>query len=130
MSECRVLFLMIRRPPRSTRTDTLFPYTTLFRSGPRARKTSTAGRRRRIGAGLGRSQAKGKARARPFEAEPGATEAERRPTRAFSVGSRRIGQKRIIEPTPQWDRTTKEEDKRSEERREWKECARTCKHRW
>src|SRR3546814_13972804 len=24
---------MIRRPPRSTRTDTLFPYTTLFRSG-------------------------------------------------------------------------------------------------
>src|SRR3546814_4470256 len=32
--ECSVLFffLMIRRPPRSTRTDTLFPYTTLFRS--------------------------------------------------------------------------------------------------
>src|SRR3546814_4401042 len=26
---------MIRRPPRSTRTDTLFPYTTLFRSWPR-----------------------------------------------------------------------------------------------
>src|SRR3546814_2538852 len=26
---------MIRRPPRSTRTDTLFPYTTLFRSGRR-----------------------------------------------------------------------------------------------
>src|SRR3546814_5026822 len=25
---------MIRRPPRSTRTETLFPYTTLFRSGP------------------------------------------------------------------------------------------------
>src|SRR3546814_14792380 len=28
-------FLMIRRPPRSTRTDTLFPYTTLFRSSLR-----------------------------------------------------------------------------------------------
>src|SRR3546814_12172251 len=28
-------FLMIRRPPRSTRTDTLFPYTTLFRSHDR-----------------------------------------------------------------------------------------------
>src|SRR3546814_11283924 len=27
---------MIRRPPRSTRTDTLFPYTTLFRSSPGA----------------------------------------------------------------------------------------------
>src|SRR3546814_12179009 len=26
-------FLMLLRPPRSTRTDTLFPYTTLFRSG-------------------------------------------------------------------------------------------------
>src|SRR3546814_13589050 len=29
---------MIRRPPRSTRTDTLFPYTTLFRSPSRGRK--------------------------------------------------------------------------------------------
>src|SRR3546814_3671385 len=28
---------MIRRPPRSTRTDTLFPYTTLFRSGGKRR---------------------------------------------------------------------------------------------
>src|SRR3546814_19495762 len=33
-------FLMIRRPPRSTRTDTLFPYTTLFRS-----ETATTPRR-------------------------------------------------------------------------------------
>src|SRR3546814_13344614 len=29
---CVIFFLIIRRPPRSTRTDTLFPYTTLFRS--------------------------------------------------------------------------------------------------
>src|SRR3546814_20993742 len=29
---CFFFFLMIGRPPRSTRTDTLFPYTTLFRS--------------------------------------------------------------------------------------------------
>src|SRR3546814_6283355 len=38
---------MIRRPPRSTRTDTLFPYTTLFRSrpadGPRRRAAVEAG---------------------------------------------------------------------------------------
>src|SRR3546814_1533069 len=34
-----VFFLMRRRPPRSTRTDTLFPYTTLFRSW-RCRPTS------------------------------------------------------------------------------------------
>src|SRR3546814_11166555 len=32
MLMCCFFFLMIRRPPRSTRTDTLFPYTTLFRS--------------------------------------------------------------------------------------------------
>src|SRR3546814_20918938 len=31
---------MIRRPPRSTRTDTLFPYTTLFRSDPTQRAAS------------------------------------------------------------------------------------------
>src|SRR3546814_11972329 len=33
-------FLMIRRPPGSTRTDTLFPYTTLFRSGDLADQRS------------------------------------------------------------------------------------------
>src|SRR3546814_8161252 len=31
-----IFCLMRRRPPRSTRTDTLFPYTTLVRSGPQA----------------------------------------------------------------------------------------------
>src|SRR3546814_3588858 len=43
---------MIRRPPRSTRTDTLFPYTTLFRSLPAAKletiKELAAGNRRRL----------------------------------------------------------------------------------
>src|SRR3546814_3616895 len=34
---------MIRRPPRSTRTDTLFPYTTLFRSGRPARPVFDGG---------------------------------------------------------------------------------------
>src|SRR3546814_2152066 len=33
---------MIRRPPRSTRTDTLFPYTTLFRSSHAARTSAAA----------------------------------------------------------------------------------------
>src|SRR3546814_9391802 len=40
---------MIRRPPRSTRTDTLFPYTTLFRSSARA--AAGDGRSERAGAG-------------------------------------------------------------------------------
>src|SRR3546814_4463079 len=44
---------MIRRPPRSTRTDTLFPYTTLFRSAvlSSARGESHAGRMGRNGVG-------------------------------------------------------------------------------
>src|SRR3546814_15176925 len=53
-----VFFLMIRRPPRSTRTDTLFPYTTLFRSQCRrrlCRLLARAGRgAARAGAGIAR----------------------------------------------------------------------------
>src|SRR3546814_11651500 len=33
---------MIRRPPRATRTDTLFPYTTLFRSAPNRRQWTSS----------------------------------------------------------------------------------------
>src|SRR3546814_1318229 len=52
-----VFFLMIRRPPRSTRTDTLFPYTTLFRS-PDHVAVAPVGQpriqsRRRFGRGIG-----------------------------------------------------------------------------
>src|SRR3546814_1004566 len=36
---------MLRRPPRSTRTDTLFPYTTLFRSRSRCRNCANPARR-------------------------------------------------------------------------------------
>src|SRR3546814_18324142 len=55
--------LMIRRPPRSTRTDTLFPYTTLFRSRRKARRRGANGVRlscrmssRSAHAGLTRSE--------------------------------------------------------------------------
>src|SRR3546814_6539825 len=41
---CVIFFVMIRRPPRSTLTDTLFPYTTLFRS---PRPSNAMPRRRR-----------------------------------------------------------------------------------
>src|SRR3546814_560080 len=37
-----VVFLMIRRPPRSTRTDTLLPYTTLLRSEPELLRAGAA----------------------------------------------------------------------------------------
>src|SRR3546814_18937934 len=42
---------MIRRPPRSTRTDTLFPYTTLFRSQLGHLRANALGGRQRVGAG-------------------------------------------------------------------------------
>src|SRR3546814_4254094 len=45
---------MIRRPPRSTRTDTLFPYPTLFLS-PRTEKQHSRGRVRRFHAGTASS---------------------------------------------------------------------------
>src|SRR3546814_2850521 len=45
---------MIRRPPRSTRTDTLFPYTTLFRSpGPRGRDPKAGAEAARGCSGIG-----------------------------------------------------------------------------
>src|SRR3546814_16623400 len=51
-----IFFLMIRRPPRSTRTDTLFPYTTLFRS---------AGHRHACGHGSSENTAEDAPSARP-----------------------------------------------------------------
>src|SRR3546814_16207916 len=54
-----IFFLMIRRPPRSPRTATLFPYTTLFRSDrvPARGHQRGAGRRRRPGAAVQRALA-------------------------------------------------------------------------
>src|SRR3546814_17435786 len=68
---------MIRRPPRSTRTDTLFPYTTLFRS-------------------LGRNQAlRAQARAPPlFGLAPGGV------CRAVSVAGPAVRSYRTLSPLP------------------------------
>src|SRR3546814_5976437 len=70
---------MIRRPPRSTRTDTLLPYTTLFRSilaGRRGRGDFHAGQRVRGTADL--------ALGRPLRPEPAvdAHDGDRRPRRS------------------------------------------------
>src|SRR3546814_12931822 len=62
-----LLFLMIRRTPRSTRTDTLFPYTTLFRSEAADEAHSVgggAGRCARVG-GRGRGAPEGRERQAP-----------------------------------------------------------------
>src|SRR3546814_17262625 len=45
---------MLRRPPRSTRTDTLFPYTSLFRSQDIASDQVGDIAQRRVGRGLGK----------------------------------------------------------------------------
>src|SRR3546814_5512185 len=47
-------FLMIRRPPRSTRTDTLFPYTTLFRSEQQILATRTSCEKQKDDDGAGK----------------------------------------------------------------------------
>src|SRR3546814_18633236 len=56
--------LMLRRPPRSTRTDTLFPYTTLFRSEQDEQEQEdgvqhAGNRRHRAGADIGRGPCNG-----------------------------------------------------------------------
>src|SRR3546814_4159021 len=73
---------MIRRPPRSTRTDTLFPYTTLFRSAgwawplwradPRGDRTPNSPRHRlrghrRVDPAEGRNRSEGPAESRSEE---------------------------------------------------------------
>src|SRR3546814_19396213 len=58
------VFLMIRRPPRSTRTDTLFPYTTLFRSKPISAILSISDSAIALSCGLGACDAT--TRARPW----------------------------------------------------------------
>src|SRR3546814_14316489 len=101
-------FLMIRRPPRSTRTDTLFPYTTLFRSN------NSCGRIRRAGEARARCQ---RARRRPEEARgavvfqencrlrpgrPGAPAPERRPQskRPNHVCASRLIRRQETHPAP------------------------------
>src|SRR3546814_19772786 len=102
---------MIRRPPRSTRTDTLFPYTTLFRSPASGRIVPRNGAAascadgslcpRRLYPGLSRC---GDPRGPALLGRS----ARRRRTAAAAAAANR----------------------RSEERRVGKECVSTCRTRW
>src|SRR3546814_17568391 len=113
---------MIRRPPRSTRTDTLFPYTTLFRSLVLA-----------DGAAWQPDRA--------FVTEPG--DGQDGPRLAFDAaafGNMEFGQPAQLEidglPVPGIGRhagrphRAKVAAVRSEERRVGKECVSTCRSRW
>src|SRR3546814_13327723 len=98
------MFLMIRRPPRSTRTDTLFPYTTLFRSigmrQPIERYRRQRLDRHRAVAALARLEGCGLVE---------------------MVGGNDPGTVRLALDAA---------SDRSEERRVGKECVRTCSSRW
>src|SRR3546814_7586691 len=71
---------MIPRPPVSTRTDTLFPYTTLFRSPPSTRERGRGRRRRAAGVATGRRRPRAGRRAPAGRATPAGTASpDRRP---------------------------------------------------
>src|SRR3546814_14807811 len=103
---------MIRRPPRSTRTDTLFPYTTLFRS---LVVQAQAGE----GALIAYA---GEVRAR-HEPELGFRIGGKIIARAVDVGDRVAAGALLAELDP-------DDVRRSEERRVGKECVSTCRSRW
>src|SRR3546814_20095041 len=96
---------MIRRPPKSTRTDTLFPYTTLFRSN-RCRVCS--GRRQPEGPAAGHARQYVTDQAAFFEHDL-----------ATVIEECEIGDLRMAVAVV-----------RSEERRVGKECVSTCRYRW
>src|SRR3546814_16976147 len=113
---------MIRRPPRSTRTDTLFPDTTLFRSPARWRATRQATRgiasERMLTQGFGESSPiadndsdEGRERNRRVELKV---------TEASDVGA----------GTGTGTGDPSSANDRSEERRVGKECVSTCRSRW
>src|SRR3546814_18228559 len=121
-------FCMIRRPPRSTRTDTLFPYTTLFRSRAspvpqistglneivREFKPTAAsdGKPSSVGAGFGRS-----------DCGPGPSSQSRSNTERLELGDEIVA--RAGKDLPDIG-----DERRSEERRVGKECVSSCRSRW
>src|SRR3546814_15929833 len=106
---------MIQRPPRSTRTDTLFPYTTLFRDAVQAEEDSTI-----VAPRIGTHPERVQGRARQEIAEP------RHQRRAEGL-AQEIG----IELGGAFESLHRDiaGEARSEERRVGKECVSTCSSR-
>src|SRR3546814_14384518 len=118
-----MFFLMIRRPPRSTRTDTLFPYTTLFRSFGHFR-----GRLMHIFTYASMSAAFSPKT--PGRAAAGTDKWALLPADPMGATVRKIsvdGQSKIVIRT---HFTYDPGIRRSEERRVGKECVWTCSSRW
>src|SRR3546814_17148908 len=109
---------MIRRPPRSTRTDTLFPYTTLFRAYDRhlrhdsARRPVIVGHLLEVVSDLYHYRDRLAGGGLAFEPWAG------------QAPARVAGYRHVVENrTPRFP-------ERSEERRGGKECVSTCRSRW
>src|SRR3546814_15821608 len=112
------LFLMIRRPPRSTRTDTLFPYTTRFRSLDQLGVALNSGRSIMLygPAGTGKTYISARL-ARLF-------------SEAIWVPYAIAVNDAVVEIYDPQIHQRLDEDERSEERRVGKECISTCRSRW
>src|SRR3546814_15618125 len=104
---------MIRRPPISTRTDTLFPYTTLFRSAIAPIRPAP-----RQAHDFVREQA-ARGRDMDFAGDEAAEAVPIEPRRRGGAGGEPIEADRVEHRVP-----------RSEERRVGKECVSTCRSRW
>src|SRR3546814_19087798 len=111
---------MIQRPPRSTRTDTLFPYTTLFRSDPGGRFPPRAFR-------LGRRRQGGDRHAEPARAQESADFRILCPTARYLPRAQSFLRR---EDGVDHRRRRQFLLRRPEERRVGNECVRTCRYRW
>src|SRR3546814_15586457 len=116
---------MIRRPPRSTRTDTLFPYTTLFRSHQRVTTADALQLVDRLGGNdrAGRADRMADRNAGAVRVDLGRVEAEFLADRAGLCRERFVGLDHV-------HRVELQPCARSEERRVGKECVSTCRSRW
>src|SRR3546814_19387326 len=111
---------MIRRPPRSTRTDTLFPYTTLFRSRRRRRRASCRPTP---------SAAKGQGEGTVMTYSIVARDAQSGHL-GVSVASRFFAVGALVPHLRAGVGALATQAFRSEERRVGNECGRTVNHRW
>src|SRR3546814_19588942 len=109
---------MVRRPPRSTRTDTLFPYTTLFRS----LNLSVRSQANVVTRELGHREEYD--RTKTFCGQCGALKTG---IRIRILGSPVAGQ---FQSANQSEANDSDCCSRSEERRVGKECVSTCRSRW
>src|SRR3546814_14079829 len=107
-------FLMIRRPPRSTLTDTLFPYTTLFRSTCQRWASRLRSMRTDMESQAPQRLRRFRRKQRPAARDPD-QEGQARTAEQRRSDDQRIGRELEFE--------------RSEERRVGKECVSTCKFR-